>query len=289
MSGWEWLLVSAKFVYYTGFVALAGGLLLAMLAAPVRRQCARAIWLSVLLGIPGAILYFLFQVGSFAESGFAGLFDGAVAQMLWDTSAGALVKTRVAGLLLALPAAFALAKPGRAGLLFVWGLGLCALLIQAYAFTLTGHLSQETAAAKWTLAIHVLAAGFWIGALPLLLWLVVKSPQAVVARAMQQFGRAIGMPVVLLLVCGVYLLLRLGGDLPVTLVSVWGALLLGKLLLVGGLLSIAILNRWRLVPALNRGRSARPLTVALVIDLALAVGVLVVTGVLSTVVGPPGH
>ncbi|MCK6441789.1 CopD family protein [Elstera cyanobacteriorum] len=148
------------------------------------------------------------------------------------------------------------------------------------AYLLTGHAASAPpeGLAKPLLALHVAAAGFWIGALPILLR-ALTQPGA--AALLARFSRwALGL-VPLLVLAGVGLSL-LQGLTPAALIDhPYGRLLALKLALVAGLLALAALNRVWLTPALAAGGSAQPLRRSIWAEGVLVIGVLLVTGVLS--------
>lgn len=158
---------------------------------------------------------------------------------------------------------------------------LVAALLIAASFALTGHAAA--AQPRWlagsTLAVHVLAAAFWLGAfLPLAWCLVLDGPAA--AAVLRRFSRQAWAMLACLILAGATLAwLQLAGTPSALWQDAYGQRLLVKLSLVAGLLAMAALNRLWLTPALaaRRAGAAPALRLTLGLDLALALAVLLVT------------
>jgi copper transport protein len=154
-------------------------------------------------------------------------------------------------------------------------LGAAAALV---SLPLTGH-AVGSPPAMAALAAHGLAAAFWLGSLAALVLLQRRGSAAV---ALRRFS-ALGVPAVaLLLACGIVLAaLRLE-----SLADLWNAPY-GRLVLVKGallavLVAIALVNRYRLLPRLERGDpvTARALRRTVAIELAVLAAVLAATAAL---------
>lgn len=165
------------------------------------------------------------------------------------------------------------------GRLPAWATFLGAVAV-AGSFALTGHVA--TAEPRWltgpVLAAHVLIAGFWLGALPLLL-LALRDDTGRSVAMVRRFS-ALALPgVALLVLAGATMAwIQLGGSPAALIDSSYGARLLAKLALVASMLALAAVNRWGLVPALVSGRSGRAwLGATLAAEMLLGFGVLVVT------------
>lgn len=154
----------------------------------------------------------------------------------------------------------------------------------------TAHLAADI--------IHAITASVWIGALAVLLILASAAIQGngrlePLHAALQRFSR-IGIPLVgLLLASGLVNSWVLVGPHNVErlLSSAYGQLLTVKVVLFGGMIGLAALNRNRHTPALaadlsspRPGTSLRPLRRSVAIELALALAVLVAVAWLGTLV-----
>ncbi|WER44967.1 copper homeostasis membrane protein CopD [Cupriavidus sp. WKF15] len=112
--------------------------------------------------------------------------------------------------------------------------------------------------------VHLLAAGAWVGALAVFVWL--SLPQhattsvgvAELSRVASGFSRIGAGIVATLVVTGIanYTLIA-GPDLSGLLSAPYGGLLLAKLALFGAMLGLAAMNRYRLAPRLARAVHTR--------------------------------
>ncbi|CAP44935.1 copper homeostasis membrane protein CopD [Bordetella petrii] len=133
--------------------------------------------------------------------------------------------------------------------------------------------------------MHLWAAGAWIGALVAFFMLAVIKPGTahgsveLLSRASNGFARIGTLIVATLVVSGVLNYLMIAGPSLSPLSStLYGRLLLGKLLLFGGMLALAAANRFRLSPALeaslkgeNRTQAVVKLRQSLFMEASLAV------------------
>jgi copper transport protein len=161
-----------------------------------------------------------------------------------------------------------------------WAFGLAALAVAA-SFALTGHAASAAARLLTApaLALHVLCATFWFGALLPLLWSL-RLTSAEAAAVLQRFSLVAMVTVAALAAAGAGLAwVQLGGMAAGLFDTDYGRRLLIKLALVAGLLGLAALNRSALTPGTARTRPGmvRALRLTLAADLALAAGVLAVT------------
>lgn len=137
---------------------------------------------------------------------------------------------------------------------------VAAALIASLA--LVGHANSEHGSQRLvhlaTDAAHLLAAGAWLGALPLLVGLIAwhrRSPERVsletVARATQRFSSLGVISVGVLIASGAVNAWFTVGTFAALLMTQYGHLLLVKLALFGGMLALAAVNRARLTPQLS--------------------------------------
>ena len=217
--------------------------------------------------------------------------------LLTETSFGKVLALRVLLAVCALLVGFI--NPKRfAVVVFTIGLALLA----SYAWT--GHAAAEegTAGAVHTASdvLHLLAAGIWIGALVPLMHLLGHTPMTNRAEdalyGLMRFS-GIGFAVVAILVLSgiVNSWFLIGPEHVVELfTTAYGAVLLIKLALFGGMLILAAANRFKLVPNLEvelakGGSPASALTAlrkSLLAENALAALVLLAVGFLGTLEPP---
>ena len=224
----------------------------------------------------------------------------AVGMLLSDSAMGAAWKARMAALLVAWLAAFA-ARRGA-------GLGVVVVAAGVALATLawTGHGAMDEGAPGWVhLAadvLHLLASGAWVGALLGLVLLLARPAAKVDAahltlthRALHGFGLVGAVVVGAIVVTGLvnsWMLVGIGNvpDLDATL---YGRLLIAKLVLFGAMLALALLNRFRLTPAIERsiaaadhGGALRALRASLAVETACAVVILALVAWLGTLEPP---
>lgn len=160
------------------------------------------------------------------------------------------------------------------------------------SMTLVGHAtSREGATGVLTgvlLSLHLAGIGFWLAALlPLRRMCLAtaddSAPVALAALA-EEFGRLALVLVVMLLVAGVCYAALLVGSVAALFGTGYGIALLAKVALVSGMLLLAALNRFRLVPALQAGETGAALRLrrSIEIEMLLAGGILLATSLLTT-------
>lgn len=183
----------------------------------------------------------------------------AIGMLLSGSAIGTAWETRMIALVVASVAAFAAA--GRALLLSVV---VIASSVALSTLAWNGHGAMDEGAKGWThlLAdiLHLLAAGAWVGALLGLVLLVARPARRIdtahltlTHRTLHGFGLIGTIVVGTLIVTGLvntWLLVGLG-NLPKLAATLYGQLLLAKLVLFGAMLVLASLNRYRLTPALE--------------------------------------
>jgi len=137
---------------------------------------------------------------------------------------------------------------------------LAACLMGSLAWA--GHGSSDTA--DWGSvhlagdALHLVAASTWIGALPPFALLLASAHRiggehsmAMAAEATLRFSRLGIVAVSTLLVTGILNTLFLVGSLPGLVGTTYGRLILVKIVLFGAMVSIAVVNRFQLLPQLS--------------------------------------
>lgn len=249
------------------------------------RVAARAVRLLALLVAAGAAL-FVVAVGRFprqvavlriaAALGMAAVLAGVRLQDLgWDSTYGASAASALGGLAVIFLATLA-GRPPRVALV----VGALAALA---SFMLTGHslTARPAGVAPAAVALHGLAAAFWAGSLVALLLLLRARSPAENVRALRRFSRIALVAVAVLAGAGA-LLACLQLDAPEALVdSAYGRTVLGKAGLLAALLALAALNRWRWLPAFERGADPRALRRSIAAEIALLGGVGALTAALA--------
>lgn len=171
-------------------------------------------------------------------------------------------------------------------------IALAALSALAFAagFALTGHTQAlgSPGLAPWGAGMHVLIAAFWIAA-PITLWPHATLSDEIVLTRSERFSRLALILVPGLFVIGLWLALLLAGSVNALVSSLYGQLLLAKLvaaataLALGGYNKQIVARKLRAAPAEGR----RALTLTLACDALLFASALVLVGVATTFTGPP--
>lgn len=283
---WTVAAVAAKFLVLTGLIAGAGTQLYRLTLWPAHlsadRYLRRLTLVLIIVGVVGTLAGFL--VGCAQLTGdAAGMFDAEIRGLLWDTSLGTTVWMRLLGAALLVLGALS------TGRLQFSGLAGALLIIPSFAAT--GHVADADA---WllnaALAVHLVGAAMWIGALmPLRRLLAAGGDRlADAAAAAQAFGSLAVVFVPVLLAAGVFLGWYLTGSIAALVGTGYGQFLLSKTGLVGVLLALAACNRLRWTPALLEGVSgaAQRFKRFVEFEIAAVILILAVTAVLTTAVGP---
>jgi len=159
------------------------------------------------------------------------------------------------------------------------------VIVLAYSFTLTGHLAEQGLLAKWMLVLHLLAVGWWIGALYPLKLCCNDLSNSKLYEVMNSFGKQAMVVVALLLVMGLVLAVDLVASFNLLLASNYGRVALLKLMLVAIILAIAARNKFLLVANIRQGKRDN-LKQSIQIEIVVALALLIATSELTTLVGP---
>lgn len=301
MSGLAWLLALCAAIQAVALMAWFGALSLERVitaATIVRTGAARTELLPRLLRqagpiaiLAGALCPWL-QVGVVLDDPRALLDADQISQVLTQTSFGRIALARevlviVAVVAAGLPGGFAPAADRATYVLLAAALGSVALI--GHAAGIGGALGGIERA---TLALHLLAAGAWLGALPVLWVLADRQGSAEMAQTLERFSRFGAVLVVLVLASGTLSAwYRLGGA-QLLFTSGYGRILLGKIALAGAMGAIALFNRKRLTPALKRPdlqeqlRARRALRWSIALETAVGTLVVAVAFVLGSAEAP---
>jgi copper transport protein len=155
-------------------------------------------------------------------------------------------------------------------------LSLAGLLGVGGALAFSGHASTAVPRpiSATAVFVHVTCVAFWIGSLLPLYAGVRAWPQC--DAQLRRFSRVIPLPLALLAASGLWLVFVQLDGVAALWETGYGRVLVCKLVAVVGLLALAAVNRFRLVPRLQAIGSAavRPFTIALACELAIALSIL---------------
>src|SRR5450631_3172628 len=181
------------------------------------------------------------------DDSWALLDPGQVAQVLTQTSFGRIWLLRELVVVLAiLGSTVPLLASGRATYVLVAG-ALASMALLGHAAGVPGVAGTLE---RVTMGLHLLAAGAWLGALPLLWLMAGELETPVLALALQRFSRYGLVMVGIVVTTGAISAALRTGSVQALLGSDYGRVLLGKIGLVALMGVTAIINRNRLTPAL---------------------------------------
>ena len=288
-SLWIMAMVLNKYLLYLAIAASAGSVFMLAQVQVQANPLQRFSWYYGLygsaLGLVLAGVDFFLQVGLFAEAGWAGLLDPVYIQMIWDSPLGGQLVLRVLGLLLLI---LVIGWSGWRQQVLQWQ-GLVAVLalgLLCFSCLQAGHTVEQASWVHWALSVHFLIGLWWLGCL----WPLALSCQGLepvrLQQLMQGFGMLASWLVPILLMAGLGLAYTLTGTLAHLFTSTHGQLLLAKIILVGGLLGSAAYHKLKLVPHLTEPHRPQTLQRSIYRELWLGLAVLLLTAVLSSMVGP---
>ena len=235
----------------------------------------RVLFIASLAALISAIALLFCQSAEMAGSSAAAADPAAVSAVLFDTYFG---RVWCGHLLLAVVLALAcLHQQLRRRLVLIFSLGLLASLAWV------GHAAMDQGAARIAHELnqtgHLLAAGFWLGGLTPLAWVLRKARQspgnveiALARDALRNFSYMGYVAVGLLALTGAANTLFLVGSLGAMFGTPYGRLLAVKILLFLVMVAVASINRFRLAPRISRdpGALANMLGRAVALEQALA-------------------
>lgn len=267
-------MIGVRFALYADLMLLFGWPLFALYAPGGRDSVGvrRTVLVPLALaGIALSLLSIAMMTASMAGVPLTQVDPGSIRMMITDTPMGQAWAVRMVclaallGVVLVRHRAFAVAAL------------LAAMALGSLAWTGHGAAGEGNAGTLQLVAdiAHMLAAAAWVGALVGLGAMVFGNGDLKTAyAALDQFSRTGSIIVAIVIASGLVNSAYLVGishlaDLPTTL---YGQLLIVKLVLFTGMLVIAALNRFRLTPALARLAGGAPSFSALRLSLSLETG-----------------
>jgi putative copper resistance protein D len=254
-------LIVSRFVHYTAVLVLFGASLFPLYAYPDRagQQPARlghwTHWIllgAAILALLSSLPWLAFTTANMVGTLSASADWDSVASVLGDTAFGRewLARLVLSSLIIVALVVLRRSSPRRGPVLIAL---LTASLLASLAAI--GHTQQSEGAAGLMHvgadALHLLAAGAWIGgllALTYVLAYVAEDSEPVLMR----FSGMGYVAVAALVASGLVNSLYLVGSLDALVSTSYGRLLIVKLCVFAGMLGLAVTNRFWLVPALGR-------------------------------------
>ena len=307
------LLVTARAVHFASSIVLLGGFGFELFvlgpalrdsklemtpdARALRRRLTSAAAWSLLAALASALVWFVAEAASMSgESPAKAMNYDTLRLVLSATAFGRLWLFRLlvaAVLALLLWTTIRFQSTQRHPALVLTAFALAAAYLMSIAWS--GHAAAAADAQRriqlTSDAIHLLAAGAWLGALaPLVFVLGVGSRLALAAHVAQRFSTLGVASVSALLVTGVVNAWFLVGSVPTLLGTDYGRLLLAKLLLFAAMLSLAAVNRFALAPRLAEVSMSALATLRrnACFEIVAGVGVVIVVALLGITI-PGAH
>tara|TARA_R110001592_G_C13092660_1_gene743533 strand:- start:182 stop:1084 length:903 start_codon:yes stop_codon:yes gene_type:complete len=290
---WDYSNIVSKLFIYIGVATAIGGPFMAALinSSVNEKPIINYIMIGAFLGSIAVIVNFFIQVGAFSEAGISGMFDADMVSFLWQSDVGESVVWRLIafttlgvalffGNLNVKYETFSL-KHAISTLFYV-----ATILFFAYSFTFIGHSADIGGVAKWLIGFHIMTMAWWVGALyPLWLSCKLLQPPALY-KLMCLFGQIAMVMVGLLIVCGISLLFLVFATPVELLTTQYGQAMLLKLVFVAFILLIAAYHKYHLVEEVQAEAICHKLQKSIKNEMIIALIILTITAVLSSVLGP---
>ena len=153
-----------------------------------------------------------------------------------------------------------------------------------FSFTLAGHSQLGGVFTQFLLMVHLFGIAFWLGALLPFRWICLQDNTNNLGELAHRFGVFAMLYVGLLLGAGLGYAYILLGELSLILTTSYGNLLLIKMLLVVALLSLAALNKFKLVPSLEKNhlQGVRQFQSSVNLEIILVLIILIGSSLLTT-------
>jgi copper transport protein len=277
------LWIAVREALNAGLLGSSGAVLFLLFVARSRQiatDTSRIATRFALVGIAAAILSLCAQGGLLTGAPLAGIIDITIWQAGLTSVFGRSAVLALVGLAVIAAAARRPTPVGRATM-------FAGAVIALSSYAVSGHV--VTAGPRWmttpALLVHTSAVAFWIGSLlPLRAALSERDAPRIVRRFSTLAVFAVGLLIAAGLVIAVMQVRGFGALVATT----YGWLLLAKLALVAGLLSLATFNKHRLTPALERRDpgAADALRRTIAAELAVVALILIVTVSLGTTPPP---
>ncbi|MGY2733365.1 copper homeostasis membrane protein CopD [Sphingomonas sp. UYP23] len=302
----DWSLIGIRFAFYLTLAALFGLAAFGLygLRADERGDAlALRAWLvgSAALGLLFSAAWIVLMASSLAGTPAWPIDGEAIGALLTGSAIGVAWKLRMVALVIAGVAAIMIARHG----IWLCIVALCGV-VAIGTLAWTGHGAMDDAAIGWVHLgadiLHLVASATWVGALFGLILLVSRPAARVDAahlelthRALHGFGIVGTIAVATIVITGLINGWMLVGVDHLTDLgkSLYGRLLLAKLVLFAVMLGLAALNRFRLTPTFERSiasadhrRALGTLRVSLVTETGCIVVILGLVAWLGTLAPP---
>ena len=139
------------------------------------------------------------------------------------------------------------------------------------------------------LMLHLLGIAFWLGALLPFRWICLQSDTTNLLGLAHRFGVLAMVYVGLIVIAGLTYAYTLLGEASLLFTTSYGNVLLVKIMLVAVLLSLAALNKFKLVPELEKNplQGIRKFKFSVQLEIALTIVILLTSSLLTTTLTLP--
>jgi len=279
----DWLLATARAVHFLACIVVFGELLFATAIGPGTRARARVVGAAIAAALAsGAIWLCIVAVTMSGEPASVVLHGPILRRVVLDTQFGQATLVRLA--LAALVAAFVLSRMQRAALA-AGGALLAALAWMGHAGAGAGG---ERVLEIGNDALHLLAAGAWLGTLPpLAATLVAQDASDAIVPVIRRYSTLGMVAVTAIVASGVVNTWFRIPEPGLLLTSRYGLVLLAKIVLVALMIALAAVNRFVVSPRVAVDpEGAGALRRNAVLEVAAGIVVVALVGVLGTLAPP---
>ena len=289
MFEWDaWLIadvISKITIYLTSFITVGSMVFLWWVKPSDKPTIKSLLNLTLIAGVLSLIFSVTrisIQAGQLYDEGLEGLFDWEMIGIVREGPLGLSTYFRLTGifvLLTAIPfAAFRCVGTLVGGILV------------ATSFAMVGHATKDQLFLGPMITIHLLAVSFWLGALYPLYKLASDQNSLIDAGELaHKFGKQAAIMVSVLIMMGAAFSIFLVGSPEKLFSTSYGLLLLIKVAMVGILLALAALNKFKIVPALRQKNQivARQLKTSIKLEFLVFLIIFAMTAILTTAVSLP--
>ena len=278
-----WIIVNPilrVFLYATSFLSV-GTLLFNLhfskhLTLAQRAFCDHLAFKTALVGSVISLFMF-FSVAGNLGGDIASVIEPLMLQLALESKSGVGFLTAFIGFMVMSMAYRLRGYANRFGLL----VSSAALLV---SFTMSGHSQLGGFLSQLLLMVHLFGIAFWLGALFPFRWMCLQPDTNNLSIVAHRFGVLAMGYVSLLLSAGVGYAYLLLGDVSLIFTTQYGNVLLLKIVLVAALLSMAALNKFKLVPSLEPGwtPNVRRFQRSIQFEIAIALIILTASSLLTT-------
>lgn len=284
---WTILLPLLRWIFYPAMLLAVGGVAFSLLMRPwlpaeIEGYLGRVTTHAALVALGLAMLQLPVTAGSLGGD-LASAVDPLLLMLVVEAPVGRAALVAAGGLVLLLAAErVPAAIPG-----VVRALPPAIVIL---SMTLVGHATSRGLLTGLLLSLHLAGIGFWLAALlPLRRMCIAPAGDGALALLAAEFGRLALVLVAMLVIAGLCYAALLLGSFTALFDTAYGQVLLVKIGLVSGMLVLAAVNRFRLVPALHEDvtMAAPRLRRSIEMEMGLAGLILLASSLLTTSVTLP--